>query len=196
MGRTRLSVAQKLTDWLRLEHQILCSAAEWSARVLAFEERLFAAGCPVLPGAREIIHLLHKRERRLAVATSSNRRSFQIKTAPHQESLFSRFSVIVCGDELECPGQCKPHPRIFQKAHAALDPACASVALAFEDSPNGVIAALRANCDVIWVPGEEVRGAAGLVGALEEVIEDEQCAGEIDSERFVLRLGSILELIN
>ena len=194
MGRTRLAVAQRLTDWLQAAHGIHCPAPEWSTRVLPLEEALFARGCPLLPGAAELIRSLSQ-EKRLALATSSHRHSFLIKSQPHSATVFSHFHSIVCGDELGThPAPSKPHPRIFQLAHLAVDSGLSSVPLAFEDSPNGVVAALRAGCNVVWVPGEEVREAAELAH-LEQVIYEEGCAGEIDPLRFVLRLNSIEELI-
>lgn len=123
MGRTRLAVAQRLTDWLQAAHGIHCPASEWSTRVLPLEEALFARGCPLLPGAAELILILSlSQEKRLALATSSHRHSFLIKSQPHSATVFSHFHSIVCGDELGThPAPSKPHPRIFQLAHLAVD---------------------------------------------------------------------------
>ncbi len=148
MGQTRPFVAEKMTSWLLSDHQINCDAHDWSTRVLPIEESVFAAGCALLPGAQEIVKLLSNQPgNKLALATSSHRRSFTVKSGPYHDIFFSRFSAIICGDELGSTNELgntnhsKPHPRIFQVAHAAVN--CNNnnnVPMAFEDSLNGVMA--------------------------------------------------------
>lgn len=100
MGRTRLSVAEKMTAWLQAEHGIHCSPADWSSQVEAFEHEEFRRGCQLLPGARELVQWL-RGQGKIALATSSQRSAFEIKTRPHRQVLFDHFPVIVCGDDLE-----------------------------------------------------------------------------------------------
>ena len=56
------------------------------------------------------------------------------------------------------------------------------------------MAGLRAGCNVIWVPGGEVSEVAG-VGDIVKVIEEQGCEQEVPAESFVLKLGSLSELL-
>ena len=66
----------------------------------------------LLPGAHKLIHHLKKHNIPIAVATSSSRRNYDIKTA-HLQSLFDYFEgKVVCGDHnYNMKG--KPAPDIF-----------------------------------------------------------------------------------
>lgn len=100
MGRTRLAVAEGMSQWLNQEHGIPCPAATWSTLVFPIEAELFGRGCQLLPGAQELVARLRRERKSVALATSSQRSTFEIKSRLHRESLFGHFPVIVCGDEL------------------------------------------------------------------------------------------------
>jgi HAD superfamily hydrolase (TIGR01509 family) len=73
-----------------------------------------------------------------------------------------RFDAIVCADGDPVRG--KPNPTLYLEAleRLGLD---ADEAIAFEDSPNGIVAAQAAGLYCIAVPSEITRGAPGLEAA-------------------------------
>lgn len=128
---------------------------------------------------------------RLALATSSHRGNFFIKTN-HLEELFSVFpeQQRILGDDPRIPpGRGKPAPDIYLLALKSINDAQNSVirpeeCLVFEDSVPGVEAGRRAGMQVIWCPHpdllEEVEShgedkvaqvLAGLTGEYREVVE-------------------------
>lgn len=98
-----------------------------------------------IEGAAHLVQTLSSKGYRMAVATSSERSLFELKTRNH--AWFSSFDAIVCGDdpELHAP---KPAPDIFLLAAARIGVPPESC-FAFEDSPNGVQAAKSAGCYVV-----------------------------------------------
>ena len=105
--------------------------------------------CMPMPGARELVRHLKSHDIPIAVATSSNRGLYEIKTTHHQD-WFGLFDAIVTGDDPEI-SQGKPAPDIFLVAAKRLgvDPASA---LVFEDAPSGLAAGVAAGARVITVP--------------------------------------------
>ena len=101
-----------------------------------------------MPGARDFVLRLRERAVPLAVATSSDREQFEIKTARHD--WFSAFQVIVCGNDPEVR-RVKPFPDIFLTAAARLG-AVPRDCVVFEDAPAGVEAARAAGMQVIALP--------------------------------------------
>ena len=85
---------------------------------------------------------------RLAVASSSP--LYWVKTHLTRLGLIDRFERIISGDDV-APERVKPQPDIYLKALEGLGLA-ASEAVAFEDSPHGVIAARAAGIFVVAVP--------------------------------------------
>jgi len=124
-----------------------------------------------LPGALKLLKHLHAYKIPIAVATSSIRRNFELKTS-HLTELFGLFEGrVVCSDDSEYRGKMKskPSPDIFLTA--ARDKLGRSVGgnsentecteqereerkkgLVFEDAILGVQAGKRAGMSVIWVP--------------------------------------------
>ncbi len=104
------------------------------------------ASQPLLPGVLDYLTAARQRGLGLAVASSSSRRW----VADHVERLgiLSAFDVIVTADNVT---RVKPDPEIYRTALAALgmEP---EQALAFEDAPNGLLAAKRAGLFTIAVP--------------------------------------------
>ena len=68
-----------------------------------------------MPGVVKLITHLHKHRIPIGVATGSQRRNFELKSAHLGDTLFGHFEGnIVCADDgLVRPGRGKPHPDIF-----------------------------------------------------------------------------------
>ena len=114
-------------------------------RSLLLEKSFLSAAA--IPGARSFVEGLAARGVPIAVATSSDRHMFTVKTRNHE--WFSNFSVVVCGDD--GIARYKPEPDIFLAAAERLgyEP---EDCLVFEDSVAGLRAALNARMRVIAFP--------------------------------------------
>ena len=67
----------------------------------------------LLPGVHKLVHHLKKCNVPIAVATSSSRKNYDMKTA-HLQSLFKCFEgKVVCGDDVKYDMKGKPAPDIF-----------------------------------------------------------------------------------
>lgn len=104
--------------------------------------------CQALPGAKRLVEHLTHHDIPIAVATSSSRDLFEIKTQNH--NWFSLFKVVVTGDD---PGvkRGKPAPDIFLRAASQLG-ANPESTLVFEDAPSGLAAAKAAGMRTVVVP--------------------------------------------
>jgi pseudouridine-5'-monophosphatase len=134
--------------------------------------RLLATLMPhaqAMPGAERLIRALHERAVPMALATSSGRLLFGIKSARHP--WFSLFDAVVCGDDGGL--RYKPAPDIFLAAASRLG--CpAEDCVVFEDSLAGVEAALNANMQVVALldPRQDraaFRNATGVITAHDEI---------------------------
>jgi pseudouridine-5'-monophosphatase len=117
-----------------------------SARAPILEALL--ASSPVMRGAERFVRGLRADGVPIAVATSSERRLFDLKTRPH--AFFDAFGAVVCGDDPRVTAK-KPAPDIFLAAARDLG-AEPSRCIVIEDSPAGVAAALAAGMRVIAMP--------------------------------------------
>ncbi len=140
MGRAEFEAARLLVDRLGLP----LTPAEYVAERGAELARLVTASEPVA-GAPELVEQLERRGVPRAVATSSSRPWFELKTRHH--AWFRHFPVVVCGDDPEVP-RLKPDPSIFLVAARRLG-AMPERCLVFEDSPAGVRAAVAAGMQVV-----------------------------------------------
>ena len=104
--------------------------------------------CAELPGARKLISHLSSRGIPIAVASSSSREMYELKTQNHP--WFSLFDVVVTGDDPDID-QGKPAPDIFLRAAALID-ATPARTLVFEDAPAGLAAATAAGMRAVVVP--------------------------------------------
>jgi pseudouridine-5'-monophosphatase len=104
--------------------------------------------CAELPGARKLISHLSSWGIPIAVASSSSREMYDLKTQNHP--WFSLFDVVVTGDDPDID-QGKPAPDIFLRAAALID-ATPARTLVFEDAPSGLAAATAAGMRTVVVP--------------------------------------------
>jgi pseudouridine-5'-monophosphatase len=115
-------------------------------------EHLFETLMPLAEareGARELVEALAAAGVSQAVATSSARRLFEMKTSRHRD-WFAAFSLVVCGDDPRCR-RGKPAPDIFLLAAADLGARPADCVVV-EDAPSGVAAARAAGMQVVAAP--------------------------------------------
>jgi len=128
---------------------------------------------PAKPGAEALVCELKTRGMPLAVATSSDRTYFDIKTMSHP--WFSSFDAVVCGSDAEVARH-KPAPDIFLVAARKLGLA-PSRTLVFEDSVAGVEAARRAKVKrVVALPDPQLdknllQGAHFTLASFELLLE-------------------------
>lgn len=144
--------------------QLPLSVEELEAEMREMHVKLFPTA-KLMPGAERLVSHLHRCGVPIAVATSSKRDSFALKVSRHGD-LFAKFHHVVCGEKTEV-ARGKPHPDIFLVAAARFDnPPPPEKVLVFEDSPNGVQAAVTAGMQVVMVPdprvSEDLRKTATL----------------------------------
>ncbi|MCW5877133.1 MAG: HAD-IA family hydrolase [Anaerolineales bacterium] len=103
---------------------------------------------PVLPGVLSLLDDAERRGLQLAVASSSPENWVRGHLA--RLGLYQRFEAIKTADDVQ---QIKPNPELYLAALAALgvEP---DEAIVFEDSPNGVTAALAAGIFCVAVPNQ------------------------------------------
>ena len=101
---------------------------------------------PLLPGIADILAAAKDRGLKLAVASSSTRD--WVTGNLHRFGLLERFDAICTRDDVTTV---KPDPALYLLALQRLG-ITAEQAIAFEDSPNGILAAKRAGLYCIFVP--------------------------------------------
>ncbi|MBI3769529.1 MAG: HAD-IA family hydrolase [Deltaproteobacteria bacterium] len=167
IGRKALDAARYLVDALDLP----IAPEEY----LREREAGLAALMPTaeaMPGARELTTALHARGVPQALATSSSRSFFELKTRRHQAWFAAVFTVVITGDDPRLT-RSKPAPDIFLLAARDLG-ASPETCLVVEDAPAGVAAAHAAGMQVIAVPDpgmDRTRYADAdlVVGSLREI---------------------------
>jgi len=132
-------------------------------------ERLYE-GIEPMRGAVELVERLQSCGVRMAIATSSVRKSFDTKMK-HHPRILAAMEVVVTGDDpLVRHG--KPAPDIFLEAARRLS-ASTCECVAFEDSPHGIAAAREAGMYAVAIPdarlpGNDFSQAHRVLGSLEE----------------------------
>ena len=106
----------------------------------------------LLPGVEDILAEAEKLRLKLAVASNSSRDWVAGHLA--RLGLRARFDSILCADDV---GPIKPNPAVYRATLDALH-LQAYQALAFEDSPRGILAAKRAQIYCVAVPNPVTRG--------------------------------------
>jgi pseudouridine-5'-monophosphatase len=144
MGRSPIEAIRYLVDVLQLP-----VSAETYLKEREKILRELALGSAPMPGAVDLVRSLHAARIPLAVASSTERPLFELKTARHQK-WFKLFDAIVLGDDKRIKSS-KPAPDIFLLAASDLG-AMPEHCLVFEDSPAGVAAGKAAGMQVVAVP--------------------------------------------
>jgi pseudouridine-5'-monophosphatase len=144
IGRSPIESARYLVDALELP----ITAEQYLEERQGALDQVMSRAEP-MPGAQEITAALHDAGLPLAVATSSTRHLFEIKTSRHRD-WFDRFQAVVVGDDPRLRAS-KPAPDIFLLAAADLE-ATPETCLVVEDSPAGLAAAHAACMQVVAVP--------------------------------------------
>ncbi|KAI8981547.1 HAD-like domain-containing protein [Pilobolus umbonatus] len=173
MGRTGNEAATMVVNTYKLP----MTPQEYLDITSVIQEDLFPHVTP-LPGVEKLIRHLHKHNIPMAVATSSTRSKFNLKTSLNKD-LFSLFETVICGDDPEIK-KGKPHPDLFVAAQKRLGNPPAENCLVFEDAVNGIQAALNAHMNVVWIPdqnirdltGEEKHGATMVLHSMEDFIPE------------------------
>lgn len=109
----------------------------------------------LVPGAEAFVRKLKAMKIPIALATSSKRTVYELKTQNHRD-FYNIFDVIICGDEVT---EAKPSPQVFQKAAAKLGSYKPENILVFEDASNGVKAANLAGDPCVMLTASEGEGA-------------------------------------
>jgi pseudouridine-5'-monophosphatase len=183
--------------------QLPCTAAEFQEKNSALQRIHFPSTAP-LPGVEELLKKLGAAQdagkTELALATSSHRANFELKTG-HLQELFTPFRPEnrVLGDDERIPkGRGKPAPDIYLLALETINARRRKMGegkdikpeecLVFEDSVPGVEAGRRAGMQVVWCPhpgllkeyaGREEQVLAGLMGEHKGEEGDDVTVGEI-----------------
>lgn len=104
--------------------------------------------CQALPGAQLLVNHLAVNRVPIAVATSSSREFYDLKTEQHP--WFSLFNAVVTADNAQVKHG-KPAPDIFLYAAQVIGAQPQST-LVFEDAPSGLAAAKAAGMRAVVVP--------------------------------------------
>jgi HAD superfamily hydrolase (TIGR01509 family) len=115
----------------------------------------------ILPGVLEIIEEAKREGLKIAIGSSSPHA--WVDAHVKRLGLHDYFHDIICSDDVP-PGRTKPNPDIYLKALERLA-VRNDAAVVFEDSPNGVLAARRANIFVVAVPNP-LTSSMGVIGDL------------------------------
>lgn len=164
------------------------------------QEELFPKTQP-LPGVLKLLEGLKERGVHMALATSSHKVNFKLKSS-HLSHLFDEYfkdEHKVLGDDPRIPaGRGKPAPDIYSLALSTLNKTLETQGeplirpeecLVFEDSVPGVESGRRAGMQVVWVPyegllneytGREKEVLAGLTGEHKEDEEEQLKRTEAD----------------
>lgn len=162
MGYQSLEVAEKIIK----RYNLPITADDWvrENRELAVDVMPLAK---LLPGVQRLLRHLHANKVPIALATSSSKEMFDLKTRDHK-ALFGLFHHHVYGSSDDEVVHGKPSPDIFLVAAKRFpDKPAPEKCLVFEDAPNGVRSACSAGMQSVMVPedyvNEELRKGATIV---------------------------------
>ncbi|GMM34422.1 putative hydrolase [Saccharomycopsis crataegensis] len=135
--------------------------------------------CNFLQGVPELLTHLKSNKVPMAVATSSIKETFDLKTSKLKPNGFDLFDVIITGDNAEIPkGRGKPNPDIYLLTlkklneklgyHGTDEEIQPHECLVFEDGVPGVLSGINAGSYVIWIADK--RALKVLNGQEDEII--------------------------
>ncbi|RMZ69197.1 HAD-superfamily hydrolase subfamily IA variant 3 [Pyrenophora seminiperda CCB06] len=203
-GRPGPQAAQIFQTWAQLP----ISDEQFRLEQSELQKELFKQTKP-LAGVMALLAGLKERGVNMALATSSHRGNYELKTG-HLGDLFGYFREEhkVLGDDVRIPpGRGKPAPDIYLLALSTLNktveaqgesPIQPEECLVFEDSVPGVEAGRRAGMQVVWCPhpellveykGREKEVLAGLTGEHKEDEEAELQKTEVEVVQGKRRVG-------
>ncbi|XP_034943654.1 pseudouridine-5'-phosphatase-like isoform X1 [Chelonus insularis] len=147
LGRPELVGFEIIIDYYKLP----LSMEEFGEQYHELQHKLFNQ-VRMMPGTEKLLRHLHKHNIPIALATSSSKASYELKTQ-NLKPIFELFHHRVCGSSDDEVKNGKPAPDIFLVCASRFpdkpDPA---KCLVFEDSPNGVQGAVSAGMQVVMVP--------------------------------------------
>ncbi|KAK5174824.1 uncharacterized protein LTR77_001907 [Saxophila tyrrhenica] len=170
-----------LLEW----SQLPLTYEEYQSQLSAQHQKTFPTARP-LPGVVGLLDQLAQCENvELALATSSGRSKFELKTS-HLHGLFRQFppdSQVLGDDSRLGPNKGKPEPDIYLLALDTINQRLSAQGkamitptecLVFEDSVAGVQSGRRAGMQVVWCPHSDIR--VEYQGREEEVLRGENLA--------------------
>ncbi|MEY3736148.1 MAG: hypothetical protein RLZZ624_1207 [Cyanobacteriota bacterium] len=146
-GRRRLDCAEQVRQWMDAAALPVPSVQALLAVRQPIAEALMLQAPPI-DGARSLLERCSALQIPMALATSSSSAAVAHKSTPHP--WLALITMRVHGDDPEL-GAGKPAPDVFLLAAARLQ-VDARQCWAFEDSPAGATAAVRAGCRVHVLP--------------------------------------------
>jgi HAD superfamily hydrolase (TIGR01509 family) len=143
------------------------AAADIEREILDIMLGHYAAGAPLRPGARALLDGL---DGRMVLAVASNTTAALVRPALEAAGL-DMLRIVTSGSDL---GRPKPLPDVYLEACRALGVAPGD-AVAFEDSPKGIRAAVAAGMLAVGVPERDgvdlaAAGAHVVVASLADVV--------------------------
>lgn len=129
-----------------------------------YHEKYDGGRLPVKPGVRELLSYLKEHGKKIALASSSRKKTVISQLA--DAGFLDFFDQVICGDMVE---RSKPAPDIFLRACEALHTA-PEAAFAIEDSYNGIRAAHAGGLRPVMVP--DLLAADEEMEQLAEVVLD------------------------
>jgi pseudouridine 5'-phosphatase len=177
-------------------------------KIQDYQRKHFPSTSPLV-GVRDLLQTLYRRTDpavEIALATSSHKANFILKSAHLEDSIFHVFrpeNRVLGDDERIGAGRGKPAPDIYLLALETINERLRKEGgkeiqprecLVFEDSVPGVESGRRAGMQVVWCPhegllneyrGREAEVLAGLTGEFEEG----EAAGAVDGEGKQKRQG-------
>lgn len=141
-GKTEVANIRRLLD----TYQLAMSEQACLDKVLALEQKLIAQGVELKPWAQPLLAYLKQHHFKVALATSSTKERALALLSQHK--VLAYFDEFVFSEDVK---QGKPNPEVFLKACEKLG-VTTKEAVVFEDSENGIMAAVNANLPVICIP--------------------------------------------
>lgn len=159
MGLQKNDLAKIMVEQLDLT----CTPDQYLEETCKIHMEVFGEA-KLLKGVNRLIRHLHRCHVPIALATSSSREYFELKTQNHRE-LFQLFHHIVTGHSDPEVILGKPFPDINLVCAKRFDPPAMDPkkCLVFEDSPNGVKAALAAGMQCVMVPDPDMYTTPGYM---------------------------------